>query len=63
MRESDIKSLNESITQITEVISELEKEKKEVTGKRARWIDGLLVDLRNALKNLLEIKDKLEKKG
>jgi len=63
VKESDIESLNESITEITEVISELEKFRKGIVGKRARWLDGLLVDLKNASKNLIDLKTKLEKKG
>lgn len=62
MKESDIKNFNESITQITEVISELEKFRKGVIDKRARWLDGLLVDLKDARKNLIGLKAKLEKK-
>ena len=62
MKESDIKNLNESITQITQVISELEKFRKGVIGKIARWVDGLLVDLIDARKNLIELKTKWEEK-
>lgn len=63
MKESDVENLKESIIQIAEVISELEKFRKGVAGKRARWLDGLLVDLKNARKNLIDLKAKLEKKG